>query len=120
MQTLTLNASKQPIGRVATQAAVFLMGKHHPSFEKYTKEPYRVVIIQSDALIMTGKKLLQKKYYRHSGYLGNLRTFSAEWMKKHDSREIVRHAVLGMLPKNKLRKELMKRLVIYKDVGSKV
>ena len=114
METHTLDASKKPLGRIASQAAVLLMGKHKPTFERYKKEPLQVVITNSDALIFTGKKLKNKRYYRHSGYLGNLKEETAEEMLKRDSRKIIRLAIIGMLPKNKLRKEMIKRLVILK------
>ena len=114
METLTLDASKESLGRIATKAAVFLMGKHNSLFQKHVKLPTKVIVTGSDELVLTGKKMKQKIYYRHSGYIGKLKSFSAEWMKEHDSRQIVRAAVMGMLPKNKLRKQLIKNLIIYK------
>ena len=119
METHTLDASLEPLGRLATKAAVFLMGKHRPDFQKHAKHPVRVVISQSDRLLLTGRKWRSKAYYRHSGYIGHLRKFSAGEMRERDSRLIVRQAVLGMLPKNKLRRELSRRLMIYKREASK-
>lgn len=114
METHTLDASKEPLGRLATKAAVFLMGKHRPDFQRHVKQPVRVVVSQSDRLVLTGRKWGSKAYYRHSGYIGHLREFSAEQMRDRDSRLMVRRAVLGMLPKNKLRSRMIKQLVIYK------
>lgn len=113
METHTLDASTKPIGRIATEAARLLMGKHRPSFQKHIRPAVRVAVIQSDKLVLTGRKWRQKTYHRHSGYIGNLKTFSAEWMRDHDSRQIVRLAVSGMLPKNKLRARMMYNLRVY-------
>lgn len=110
----TFDASKEPLGRLATKVAVLLMGKHRPSFQRHVKEPTGVVVTHSDQLVLTGRKGAQKKYYRHSGYLGHLKTLTADKMRERDSRQIIRIAVLGMLPKNKLRQHLIKQLAIYK------
>lgn len=117
METHTLDASKEPLGRLATKAAVLLMGKHHPSFEHHAKKPIRVVVTDSDHTVLTGKKWQEKRYYRHSGYIGNLREFRAEEIRNRDSRQLVRRAVAGMLPKNRLRPRLMKQLKIYKGAA---
>lgn len=114
METYTFDASKEPLGRMATKIAVRLMGKHRPSFERHVKIPSRIIITESDRLVLTGRKNKKKLYYRHSGYLGHLREFSAGEMRARDSRQMVRQAVAGMLPKNKLRKQLLKQLLVYK------
>ncbi len=115
MQTYTFDASKEPLGRMATKIAVLLMGKHRPSFERHVKIPSRIIITGSDRLVLTGRKGEKKPYYRHSGYLGHLREFSAKEMRTRDSRQMVRQAVAGMLPKNRLRKKLLRNLVVYKN-----
>lgn len=115
METYTFDASKEPLGRMASRIAVLLMGKHRPSFKRHVKTPPRVIVAESDRLVLTGRKGIKKTYYRHSGYLGHLREFSADQMRRRDSREMVRRAVSGMLPKNKLRKQLLKQLIIYKE-----
>ena len=119
VETHTFDASTEPLGRVATKVASLLMGKHRPSFEKHRKDPVRVIVTRSDDIVFTGRKWKNKRYYRHSGYIGNLKEMSAEWMREHDSRQILRLAVLGMLPKNKLRRQMIKNLVIYKSSESK-
>ncbi len=119
METHILDASKEPLGRLATRAAVFLMGKHRPDFARHQKQPIRVVVTESDRVVLTGRKMESKMYYRHSGYIGHLRQFSAGEIKNRDSRRLVRKAVLGMLPKNKLRRVLDKRLVVYKGGAPK-
>lgn len=90
------------------------MGKNRPTFERHVKKPMSVAVINSDSLVLTGRKLKQKVYYRHSGHLGHLKETNAERAKKNDSRRIVRKAVMGMLPKNKLRDIMIKNLKIYK------
>lgn len=120
MDTFTFDASKEPLGRLATKVAVLLMGKHRPSFRHHEKEPVRVIVTRSDALVLTGRKGQQKMYRRHSGYVGHLKEFTADWMRARDSRLIVRAAVSGMLPKNRLRKRLMKQLDVFKGDHGKV
>lgn len=114
MAVHTFDASKEPLGRLATKVAVILMGKNSASFERHRKNPVEVVVTQSDNLVLTGRKGEEKKYYRHSGYLGHLKTFTADKMRERDSRVMVRAAVSGMLPKNKLRQRLIRQLKIYK------
>lgn len=115
METFVLDASKESLGRIASKAAIVLMGKDRPTFETYKKMPVRVVVTNANRLVLTGRKETQKRYWRHSGRIGNLKEFSAGWMREHDSRELVRLAVLGMLPKNKLRSQMIKNLAIYKN-----
>lgn len=117
METHTLDASKEPLGRIATKVAVLLMGKHRPSFERHVKMPMRVTVTESDRLVLTGRKWRQKRYWRHSGYIGNLRELTAQELRARDSRQIVRRAVLGMLPKNRLRQRLIKNLVVCKGAA---
>lgn len=114
METHTLDAAKEPLGRVAAKAAALLLNKHKASFVRHRKDPVEVVITNSDRLLLTGRKEKQKTYYRHSGYLGNLKEMSAGAMRARDSRKMVTLAVSGMLPKNRLRRQLMKRLVVHK------
>ncbi len=114
METHTLDASKESLGRLASKAAMALMGKMSPSFAPHRVSRARVIVRHSDALVFTGKKWTQKRYFRHSGYIGHLKTLNAGQMRDRDSREIVRLAVLGMLPKNKLRRERIKNLIIYR------
>lgn len=114
VKTYTFDASKESLGRMASRIAVMLMGKDKPSFERHTKAPICIIITNSDKLILTGKKWQNKKYRRHSGYIGHLKETTAEQLKAADSRRIIRFAVSGMLPKNKLRARMLKNLLIYK------
>ncbi|MEK9148168.1 MAG: 50S ribosomal protein L13 [Patescibacteria group bacterium] len=119
METHTLDSSKAPLGRIASQAARLLMGKHRPTFQRHKVLPIRVIISHSDNIVLSGRKWKQKKYYRHSGFIGKLREFSAEELRDRDSRQILRHAVMGMLPKNKLRSRIIKNLIIHKGESPK-
>lgn len=114
LETYTFDASQESLGRLATKVAVLLMGKHRPSFQHHQKVPVKVVVTKSDDVKLTGKKGQQKMYRRHSGYVGHLKEFTADWVREHDSRVLIREAVSGMLPKNRLRKQLMKQLVVFK------
>jgi len=93
------------LGRLATEVATLLTGKHRADWAANVTPPVYVVITNTDKVAVTGKKEDQKLYYRHSGYPGGLR----------DSRKIVEAAVSGMLPKNNLRREMMLHLKLYKD-----
>lgn len=110
-----LDASTITLGRLSTIAATLLSGKHKPSYTPHIDGGDGVVIINSDKLKLTGKKLLKKRYYRHSGYPGSLKSYTAEQLLKKDSTKVIELAVKGMLPKNKLQTGRLARLRIYKD-----
>ena len=97
---LLIDAQDQVLGRVASKAAHILRGKHKPTYTPHVDTGDFVVIINADKIRVTGKKLTDKEYYRHSGYPGGLKceTFE-EAMEKHPER-VIEHAVKGMLPKN--------------------
>jgi len=109
-----IDASKKPLGRVATQAAVLLMGKNDPNYAANVVAKSLVIIINSDKLYLTGTKELSKKYYRHSGYPGGIKETDFADLKKSDSTEIMKKAVRGMIPHNRLESELLKHLKIFK------
>ena len=101
------------LGRAATVIANLLRGKHKPEFTPSVDMGDFVVVVNAQAVHLTGKKLLQKRYYRHSGYIGGMRSLSAEEMLARKPEEVLRHAVKGMLPKNSLGRQLLKKLKIY-------
>lgn len=109
MSNITLDATKQPLGRLATKTAILLRGKDQPTFSPNRVFNRQVVIEHIDQVGLTGKKLTQKRYSSHSGYLGHLkfRTIQQIGFKK-----AFQLAVERMLPKNRLRKRLMKMLII--------
>ena len=108
-----VDASSAPLGRMSTVAAGLLLGKGKPEFTKHIDVGDYVVVINADKLVVTGNKLTDKKYYHHSGYPGGLRERSLEEQIKKDSTKVIRHAIRGMLPENKLRDERLNRLKIY-------
>jgi large subunit ribosomal protein L13 len=110
-----VDASELPLGRLSTRVADFLIGKSKPSYTPHIDGGDYVIVINSDQLVVTGKKLDDKKYYRHSGYPGGLKESNLAFEMEKDSTEVIRKAVRGMLPVNKLRDGRLARLKIYKD-----
>lgn len=107
-----IDAANKSFGRVASQAAIILRGKHKPEFVPYLDQGDFVKIKNIEKIRITGRKLEQKIYYRHSGYLGNLKQETLTDLNKRKPGEFLRLAVYGMLPKNKLRDKMIKRLSI--------
>jgi|SRR3989344_6277152 len=110
-----IDAQRKILGRVASQAAHLLMGKSDPSFRRNKISDVEVVITNAGHIIVTGKKNKQKLYRRHSGYLGSLKEESFDKLFDRSPETVLKKAVAGMLPKNKLRPRMLKRLHIYKD-----
>lgn len=111
------NAKRFPIGRIATMASVFIRGKHRPGYNpmEYTNGDKVIVVNMKDPLL-TGKKRLQKIYRHHTGYPGGLVEKSFKEVIQREPERVLTQALLGMLPKNKLRKEIIKRnLVMIRD-----
>lgn len=108
-----IDAAGKPVGRVATQAATLLRGKHKPSFEPHKENMDTVEIKNAKLAVFTGKKMKQKMYIRHSGYLGSLKSVSAEEMMDTKPEFILQTAIEHMLPKNRLQAKMMKRLTIH-------
>ena len=107
------DASGKILGRLATQVARLLMGKHKPIFVRNLDTGDFVVVINADKVRVTGNKLKQKFYYRHSGYPGGLKTTSLEVMMKTNPAWVINHAVKGMLPRNRLGASMLKKLKVY-------
>lgn len=110
----TIDASGRILGRLAGEIAMILQGKTSPDFDHARFSGNKVTVYNTDHIRVTGKKPLQKLYRHHSGYPGGLKEESLERMLARDSRVVVRHAVLGMLPKNRLRPRMLKNLLLYK------
>lgn len=111
-KTHTIDATNKVLGRLATQIAVLLRGKHKPDFAPNKDAGDFVVIENVDKIKLTGKKLKQKIYYHHTGYLGSLKETPLKKLFEKKPGEILKRAVFGMLPKNKLRAKQIKRLKI--------
>jgi len=108
-----LNAENKKIGRLASEVASLLMGKNSPNFEKHTTADNIVIIENASKLSIDIKKLEDKKYERYSGYPGGLKFQTlSKLIEKKGFGEVIRNAVYGMLPANKLRPRLMKNLII--------
>uniref|UniRef100_A0A7C4UCS1 Large ribosomal subunit protein uL13 n=1 Tax=candidate division WOR-3 bacterium TaxID=2052148 RepID=A0A7C4UCS1_UNCW3 len=108
-----IDAKGIPLGRLASTIAGILRGKNKVQYTPHVDSGDFVVVINADKVVLTGKKEEQKEYYRHSGFLGGLKTISFKMMKEKKPEFIIYNAVIGMLPKNKLRKRMIKRLKIY-------
>jgi large subunit ribosomal protein L13 len=98
-----VDATDQVLGRLATKVARVLIGKDKPSFTPYLDSGDHVVVINADKIRMTGNKIEQKVYYSHSGYPGGLKEVPAKRVRESKPEWVVREAIVGMLPKNKLR-----------------
>ena len=110
-----VDATDQVLGRLATKVARILIGKDKPSFTPYLDSGDHVVVINADKVRLTGNKVEQKVYYSHSGYPGGLKEVPAKRVRESKPDWMIREAVLGMLPKNKLRARRARKLRIYRD-----
>ncbi len=112
-----VDATNVVLGRLASKVARMLIGKDKPSFTPYLDSGDHVVVINADKIRMTGNKVEQKIYYSHSGYPGGLKEVPAKRVRETKPEWMVREAVLGMLPKNKLRARRAKKLRVYRDAA---
>lgn len=108
----SIDASGKSLGRLASEVAMHLMGKHNPAFRRNIIAGPRVRVVNLRRVRFTGRKLLQKTYYRHTGYIGHLKEEKLRMLWEKKPAEVLRRAVSGMLPKNKLRRRMLKRLEI--------
>lgn len=108
-----IDASGEILGRLATRVARLLMGKHKPIFSRNLDTGDYVVVINAGKIRVSGNKLEQKVYYRHSGYPGGLKEITLERMLKTRPGRVIEHAVKGMLPKNRLGAQMLKKLKVY-------
>lgn len=108
-----IDAEGKTLGRLATEAATLIRGKHKPQFTPHVDTGDFVVIINADKVVLTGKKLQNKMYYRHSHYPGGLKVTSAQEMLNKKPERMVELAVHGMLPKNRLGEKMKLKLKVY-------
>jgi large subunit ribosomal protein L13 len=108
-----VDAQGKVLGRLATRVAMILRGKNKANFTPHADAGDFVVVVNAAQVKLTGRKLDQKCYYRHSGFPGGLKTTTARQLLQRKPEEILRHAVRGMLPKNSLGRSLLKKLKIY-------
>ena len=110
---VVVDAEGQTVGRIATQIASLLRGKHKPDFTPNQLCGDFVVVVNADKVIFTGKKMDQKVYTRYSGYQGGLKVTNARTVLNRHPERIIEHAVWGMLPKTRLGRKMIRRLKVY-------
>lgn len=108
-----IDAADRPLGRLATEVATLLRGKHKPAFHPSQDIGDYVVVVNAGKVAVTGRKLEQKMYYRHSGHLGNLKETTLKDMLAKRPERVIEHAVRGMLPKNRLGRTQYRHLRVY-------
>jgi large subunit ribosomal protein L13 len=108
-----VDAQGKVLGRMASEIARILRGKNKPIFTPHVDTGDFVIVINADKVRFTGNKLKGKVYYHHSGYIGGLKSITAERLLEKRPTEVVRKAVKGMLPKNRIGRELLKKLKVY-------
>ena len=108
-----IDASGKPLGRVATEAAKLLRGKHKPTFTPNIDTGDHVIVLNCKEAVLTGKKLDQKIYRHHSGYIGGMKETTAREMMNKKPEEVMYLAIKGMLPKNSLGRQSIKKLRVY-------
>ncbi len=114
-----IDAAGKPVGRVASIAATLLRGKHKPTFTPHVDCGDHVIVINCAEAVFTGKKLDQKSYYRHSGYVGGLKETSARAMMRTNADRAMYLAIRGMVPDTTIGREALTRLRVYKDAEHK-
>jgi len=110
---LLVNAEGKILGRMATGVAKILKGKTKPIFTPHVDTGDFVVVVNARKLVLTGKKMKDKKYYHHTGYPGGIRETNAEKLLAKKPTELIRVAVKGMLPKNSLGRQMLRKLKVY-------
>jgi large subunit ribosomal protein L13 len=108
-----VDAEGQTLGRLATEIATVLRGKNKPQYTPHVDTGDFVVVVNAEKVVVTGRKAEQKVYRRHSGYPGGLKETSYEQMMERRPTEILRRAVKGMMPKNRLARQQLRKLKIY-------
>ena len=108
-----IDAANRPLGRTATEAAKLLRGKHKPTYTPNMDAGDHVIIINCDEVVLTGKKLDQKIYRHHSGYIGGMKETTAREMMNRSSEKVMTLAVTGMLPHTRLGRQMAKKLRVY-------
>lgn len=112
-QWVLFDADGQTLGRLASNIAIYLRGKHKPEFTPHMDTGDNVIVVNAEKIKLTGKKLQNKQYFRHTGYPGGERFTTAEEMMEKDPTFPLKNAVKGMLPKNRLSRKLLTNLRVY-------
>ena len=107
------DAEGQVLGRLASAVAARLRGKHNPMFTPHVDSGDSVIVINAEKVVLTGRKMKNKTYYRHSGFMGGIKSITAEKLMEKQPEDLIRFAVKGMLPKNRLGRKLYQKLKVY-------
>ena len=118
-QWFLVDAQDQILGRLASQIAHRLRGKHKPEFAPHMDNGDFIVVVNCEKIKVTGNKLQKKNYYHHTGYVGNLKSITLEKQLQQKPEEVLRAAVRGMLPKNRLGRAVLKNLHLYAGAAHK-
>ncbi|MAR78336.1 MAG: 50S ribosomal protein L13 [Gammaproteobacteria bacterium] len=110
-----IDAKEAVLGRLATKVATVLKGKHKPTYQPHVDNGDYIVVINAESIRVTGNKLEDKVYYRHTGYVGNMKKTNLSKMMSKDPSFVILNAVKGMLPKNPLGRSMLKKLKIYNN-----
>jgi large subunit ribosomal protein L13 len=110
---LVVDAAGQTLGRLATQIASTLRGKRKPTYTPHVDTGDFVIVVNAEKIAVTGKKLTEKRYWRHSGYPGGIRSRTLEEQLRRRPEEVIRHAVKGMLPRTRLGRKQLTKLKVY-------
>lgn len=108
-----VDAKDKVLGRLASKLAYMLQGKHRPDYTPHVDQADFIVVVNAEKIKLTGKKLDQKIYWRHSGYIGGLKLETARKLLERKPEQLIYLAVKRMLPRNRMRKKLLKKLKIY-------
>lgn len=109
-----VDAEGERLGRLASEVATILRGKHKPTYTPHVDTGDHIIVINADKIELTGSKLENKMYYRHSGFPGGLKERNAGEMREHYSERMIELAVKGMLPKGSLGRQMAKKLHVYR------
>ncbi len=112
-QWYIVDAAGKPLGRVASQVAAVLRGKHKPTFTPHVDTGDAVIVINCAKAVLTGRKLDQKIYYHHTGYVGGLKETKYRVLMEKRPEFVMKHAIAGMLPKNRLGRRMISKLRVY-------
>ncbi len=112
-QWYVVDAAGQTLGRLATKIAAVLRGKHKPTFTPHLDTGDYVIVINADKIVVTGRKMTDKVYYRHTGYPGGLRQTNLQTLLQKKPEKVIELAVWGMLPHNRLGRRLIRKLHVY-------
>ncbi len=112
-QWVLIDAKDMVLGKLAVKAASILRGKTKPEFTPHADVGDFVVVINAEKVLLTGDKVEQKTYYRHSGYMGGIKSATVREVLKKKPEEVIKHAVKGMLPKNSLGRAMFRKLKVY-------